>query len=79
MAATRCPHCKSGSFEVVVFEPLRGNIKQNLVQCSGCGAPFGVVDFYNLGPRLDEQQAQLDSMQAQLSSIQLQISQLLNQ
>ena len=77
MAATRCPHCETGSFEIAVFEPVGGNFKQNFVQCTGCGAPFGVLDFYNLGPRLDEQQAQLDTIQAQLDSMQLQLVELL--
>ena len=49
MAFSKCPHCKSGSFEIATKEPSGSAYKQIFTQCSGCGAPFGVSDYYNLG------------------------------
>lgn len=47
MALSTCPHCDSNHFEVTTQEPTRSNYKIVFVQCSGCGAPFSAMPFYN--------------------------------
>ena len=44
MAVSTCGKCNGHSFELTPFAPLGTNRKFAMVQCSGCGAPIGVLD-----------------------------------
>lgn len=47
VAMSKCPHCSSTSFETTVQTPSGCNYALVFVQCSSCGAPFGVLGYYN--------------------------------
>ncbi|MHB8063851.1 MAG: hypothetical protein ACYDG2_14675 [Ruminiclostridium sp.] len=61
MAWSTCPKCNSHNFEVVEKSPSVSNFKLMFVQCLYCGAVVGVMDYYNIGQRLDELEKKLDS------------------
>lgn len=69
MAFSKCPHCANSYFELKEVEPQGSNFKQNFVQCSGCGAPVGVVDFQNTAALLDKQRQQIAIFQSEVSAV----------
>lgn len=77
MAASTCAKCGNVSFEVKTIEPVGGNFKQNLLQCRGCGAPVGVLDYYNLGGLLKDQEKEIAGLKRQLSNVESGIGQIL--
>lgn len=44
MAVTTCIKCEGHSFELALFTPIGGTQKFSMIQCAGCGKPFGVLD-----------------------------------
>ncbi len=44
MPATTCDNCGGHAFELAAVTPLASQARVSLIQCSGCGTPFGVVD-----------------------------------
>ena len=59
MAMSSCPKCGNHLFEVQTTTPSQSNYKLLYVQCSSCGAVIGVMDYYNIGARIDKQDAAL--------------------
>jgi predicted nucleic-acid-binding Zn-ribbon protein len=55
MANSKCPHCKSTSFELQEVSPTKSKYKLNFIQCSSCGAPFGITEYYNTTAMLEKQ------------------------
>jgi len=55
MAYSKCPHCGNSYFEVKEVSPSGSRYKLNFVQCSSCGAPFGVLDYMNISAMLTQQ------------------------
>lgn len=66
---TRCAKCDSGYFTLEVIEPAGSGFKLNAVQCSSCGAPFGVVDYYNLGQLLKNQEKSIANLESKVDSM----------
>jgi translation initiation factor 2 beta subunit (eIF-2beta)/eIF-5 len=54
MAQSSCPKCDSHSFEMVEGNPEHSNFRLMYIQCSSCGAVVGVMDYYNIGSKLEE-------------------------
>jgi hypothetical protein len=69
MALSACPKCEHLLFEIVTVEPSGSNYKMNLVQCSACGTPIGVTEFYDAGELLTEQAEKLEEMDKRLIRI----------
>lgn len=69
MAHSTCVKCGGHTFEVRLFEPAGGRYKQNMVQCSSCGVPVGVLDFFNMGAQTDDIKAQLKALSGGISEI----------
>ena len=55
MAYSKCPHCGNTSFELKEVSPSQSRYKLYFVQCSSCGAPFGVMDYMNIAAMLSQQ------------------------
>lgn len=66
---SNCAKCNGSSFKVVTQEPAGSNYKLNFVQCAGCNAPIGVLDFYNTGNQLDDQKKAIGALSSRLSNI----------
>lgn len=77
-----CAKCGGGNFKVVEKEPQGSNFKLNFVQCSSCNAPIGVLDFFNLGSLMKDQEKSIKNLDNRLSNIEhvlQQIAHFLNQ
>jgi hypothetical protein len=64
---SNCLKCNGTQFTVVTQSPSGTEFKLNFVQCSSCGTPIGVLEFYNIGTILTEQEKLLTEMSSQLS------------
>ena len=82
MASSTCPHCKNDRFELVEVSPAKSKYKMFFVQCSSCGAPCGVTEYYDAGTLVKAQEKALEAIDARLKhveSITVQIGNTLNQ
>lgn len=61
MAYSKCPKCDNSYFEVAENSPSRSNYKLLFVQCSKCGSVLGVMDYYNIGARLNELEKKIEA------------------
>lgn len=71
-----CPKCEGHSFRIQEVSPSGSAFKLNFVQCSGCGAPVGIVDFYNTGQLLKQQEKAIHDLTTRLSHIEHAINQI---
>jgi hypothetical protein len=68
MAAPTCPKCGSGSFTMTEFTPAHSEFRLNAVHCGACGAVIGVMDFYNIGGRLNKQDEAIKKIAKQIGA-----------
>ena len=69
MALTKCIKCGGHYFEVVEHEPRGSNFKNIFVQCSSCGTPVGVMDYYNIGSLMKKQEDKLDELTSKMERL----------
>lgn len=70
MARSKCGSCGSGSFELVEQESIKkSNFKLTFVQCSSCGVPVGVMDYYNIGDKLDGLEKRIKAIESTTANI----------
>ena len=70
MARSKCGGCGSGSFELVEQASIKNsNFKLTFVQCSSCGVPVGVMDYYNIGNKLDGLEKRMKAIESTTASI----------
>jgi hypothetical protein len=68
MAISTCLKCAGHSFELALYTPLGASHKLTIVQCSGCGAPIGVLDPA-MGPQIDALKNQIAAIDERLNRI----------
>jgi hypothetical protein len=68
MAVATCLRCAGHSFELAPFTPLGASYKLMMVQCSGCGAPIGVLDSAT-APQIDALKNQIAAIDERLNRI----------
>ncbi len=71
-----CAKCNGNLFQVVEQEPAGSNFKLMFVQCSACGTPVGVLDYFNIGSLLDDQKKQLKALDSRVSNIEYTLDQI---
>jgi len=69
MATSKCGSCGGHSFEIKEVSPNGGRFKYSFVQCSSCGVPVGVLDFFNLGSLLQDQEKAIGSLADKIDRI----------
>jgi len=70
MARSKCGGCGSGSFELVEQASIKNsNFKLTFVQCSSCGVPVGVMEYYNIGDKLDGLEKRIKAIESTTSNI----------
>lgn len=74
---TACVKCGGGSFTLKLFDPTNGNKKLNMVQCAMCGAPAGVVEYYDAGTLLKAQEKAIADLGRRLSLVEQASSEIL--
>jgi hypothetical protein len=66
---SNCPHCNRATFEIEEVEV--SGVKFKLVQCSGCKAPVGVMEYNNVGQLIhDLEQRVTEVLRVLVSSLQ---------
>ena len=68
MSISSCPKCAGHYFELVIQSPSKSNFKLSFIQCSSCGVVVGVMDYNNIGARLDQLEKKIDSISMQTRS-----------
>ena len=74
---TKGGKCDSTKFKLQQIEPQNGRYKLNAVQCTSCGTPFGVVDYYDTHSVLQGHEKKMAQMQQQLGQIDHYLRQIL--
>ena len=69
MANSKCPHCSGTRFELKSIAAEGARYKLNFIQCAGCGAPFGVMEYYDIGSLFKDQEVVLGGLQASLDNL----------
>jgi hypothetical protein len=69
LSISKCPKCENGSFQLVTFDPVGAKYKLNFVQCTKCNIPVGVIDYYDSGVLLKEQEKMLKKQESDLSDV----------
>lgn len=57
-----CPKCPSTYFRLTEANISGSQFRMMMVECSSCGAAIGVVDYYNVGQLLKEQNKALKTI-----------------
>jgi hypothetical protein len=79
--ASACVKCGGMSFKLEQKEPLGSSVKWYFVQCSSCGTPVGVVDFYpnaTIVRKMEALEKALESLEGDVANIDHMIRQLAN-
>ncbi|ENW23378.1 hypothetical protein F925_02336 [Acinetobacter lwoffii NCTC 5866 = CIP 64.10 = NIPH 512] len=70
MARSKCGSCGSESFELMEQARIKNsNFKLTFVQCSSCGVPVGVMDYYNIGNKLDGLEKRIKAIESTTANI----------
>jgi hypothetical protein len=75
--ATKCPHCNTTRFELKEIEPVGSTYKVNVLQCTSCGAPSGIMDYWNIGTLLKQQEKHISDLSKQIQQLQHAVSQII--
>lgn len=67
--ASTCGKCGGKSFKLQRVEPSGSRVAMNFIQCSGCGTPVGVAEYYDAGSLLKEQETVLKEHGSELDDI----------
>ncbi|MDD5394963.1 MAG: hypothetical protein PHE17_18245, partial [Thiothrix sp.] len=62
MAWSTCPKCGGHMFEIKENEPSGSAYKVMVFQCTGCGHPFGIMDYFNIGTLLQNQKKDISDL-----------------
>lgn len=69
MAISTCAKCGNHTFEIQENSPARSAFRLQFVQCMSCGAVIGVLDYFNIGARIEKQDAALKKIAHALNII----------
>ena len=71
---SKCASCGSFNFRVQEVAPQGSNFKLNFVQCSICGAPVGVLEYYNLTSMIDGVQKKIANLSSKFEEVNYNLS-----
>lgn len=69
MALSKCGSCNGGFFQLVEKEPSGSNFKVMFVQCSACGVPIGVMDYFDTHTQIQKLDKRLNNLQSAVDTI----------
>ncbi len=79
MFGSTCAKCGNHSFSLVETEPAGSRVKWHFVQCSSCGVPVGVVDFFPnsaITRRMEKLDKNVGALSDQLTQLQAELHRL---
>lgn len=69
MAISKCPHCKGTAFELKENSPRDSRFRIYFIQCSGCGAPFATMDYFNTGTLMEKQEKKIAELSEKMDQL----------
>ena len=69
MAFSTCAKCDGRFFELVEVSPAGSQYKMFFVQCSKCGAPTGVTEYYDVGFLVKQQEAVIKKIETKIDGV----------
>jgi len=66
-----CSHCDNQLFQVEEQTPEGSGYKLLFVQCASCGTPVGVLDYFNIGAMMEEQDVVMADLGNRLERIEV--------
>jgi transcription initiation factor IIE alpha subunit len=66
---SKCGKCSSLSFELVEQAPRGSKYKLLFVQCASCGAPVGVLEYFNSGVQIENTNKKIQSLENKIDNI----------
>jgi len=72
-----CPKCESTRFKNAEITPEGSNYKLSATFCADCGAPFGLMDYFNIGKLVQHQEKQIIALQNDVTEIKSMLDRLL--
>ncbi|GAB00760.1 hypothetical protein HWI77_11680 [Acinetobacter venetianus] len=70
MARSKCGSCGSSAFELVQQDRIKNSsFKLIFVQCSSCGVPVGVMDYHNIGNKLDGLEKRIKKIESTIGNV----------
>jgi len=76
MALSTCPKCQGRLFEIKEVAARGASFKMNFLQCSGCGTPMGITEYYNIGAKLEKHEKAMAAIARSLGDIETTLSQI---
>lgn len=73
-----CKHCGGQIFEVVEQSPTNANYKMFFVQCSACGQPVGVLEYYTGWVKMNNIEDKVKRLEAKLDNVERLLRILIN-
>lgn len=65
-----CVKCSGRLFELKEQAPSGSAFKLQFVQCSSCGVPVGVMEYFNAGVKLDKLEKRMSQVESQIGYMQ---------
>ncbi len=65
-----CSKCSGRLFELKEQAPSGSAFKLQFVQCSACGVPIGVMEYFNSGAKLENLEKGMSQIKSQLGYVQ---------
>lgn len=75
---TKCAKCGGGFFELQTIEPSGSNFKINVIQCSSCGAPIGLVDYYDTHSSIEKTNQKIERLHNEVNQLGYDITNIRN-
>ena len=69
MAYSTCAKCGNNHFEIKENSPVGSRYKLMFVQCASCGSVVGVMEYYNIGTKLEELEKKVSSLSSGISTL----------
>jgi len=73
-----CKHCEGHNFEIVEQSPKNAAYKMFFVQCSVCGQPVGVLEYYTGWVKMNSIEEKVKKLESKIDNLDYQLRVLVN-
>lgn len=75
---SKCSNCQNTTFKIQEQSPIGSAFKVNFIQCSKCGAPVGVVDYFDVHSGINSLHEKLENIKNMMSHLDYKVDEVLN-
>lgn len=73
---SKCARCENTRFELAEVSPEKSNFKFQFVQCTLCGNPVGVVDFFDTHTGIEGAKTAIKKLERKIDSLEYLLKQI---